>query len=311
MKTYKVLIKAYVNSANAFQGYYIGIPSPLTAIGFAEHIKLEILKILKDNNYTEELNSLNIDKPEKSFDFITIKNTSYGFDGASFKISNSHERFSNYMKNAKTDTINPAIVDNRTFSSKFFVSFDINLHNDIKYLEKEDLEELINYCVSKSTFSGGKIFSHKDSVLVISTRNQEEIKKEIYNNLKENNTAWFIIEDFNEKSLEKFNEIEDFSTLNDLEKLMFITKKKKDKNFKFEYDSLTDGYYIATNLGYTYINKEKEPSDRFKYNYVFAEPILSIVRARSLDSYGKNKELNVFWNLKEFENKILTNGEKI
>lgn len=316
MKTYNILIKARVENANAFQGYYIGVPTPITAISFAEFIKLELLREFKKNEYLDSLKNYDPLTPYNSFDFATIHQIAFGFEALRYKLNKGHERYANYTKSAKTDSINAPTVDMRKFSSDFFISFKLELKQDLEYVEEKYIKIILINILKRSGFSGGKIFEvFENNILILDDTDLhnefESFDKMLSKKLKFKEQIWFLIENFTNNSFNAFLEdVPEFKNLSSFDQFIHVIKKKNDKDSSIEYHKILDGYYIPNIKGYKFLQSIQEPNNICKYNNVFAEPILGVVRARSLDSYLKNpKECEIFWSLEQKENYIIAKAK--
>lgn len=317
MAKYTILIKGNVQNANAFQGYFVGMSTPNTAISFAEHMKLGILKSIKESDFAG-FEHYDPNNPINSFDYITVHDVIYGFDGVSFTLHGGHEKFVSAMKG--NYDINPPIVDNKTYSSDFFVAFTLDFKRNISHFDSVILKELLYNTVNMSKFSGGKIFnSFKDNISVVT---QRELSEE-YNgmagflrfNLKRGSAAWFIVEQFSKNYSNTFEAIAEYSKLTDLDKILYIVRRKKwtTKKIKQEknYDQVLDGYYVPMTIGYRFLNSLSEPKDKFKFTNSYSEPLLGVVRCRSLDSFLNDPTYEVVWNNELHNDSVLSKAKSI
>lgn len=317
MAKYTILIKGNVQNANAFQGYFVGMSTPNTAISFAEHMKLGILKSIKESDFSG-FDKYDPDHPVNSFDYISVHDVIYGFDGVSFTLHGGHEKFVSAMKG--NYDINPPIVDNKTYSSDFFVSFTLDFKRNISNFDKASLKEILYNTVNISKFSGGKIFSaFKDNISVVSqhelSENYNDMAGFLKSNLKRGGTAWFLIEQFSENYSNMFNAIEEYSKLTDLDKILYIVKRekwttKKNKKTK-DYDQVIDGYYVPMTIGYRFLNGLEDPKDKFKFQNSYSEPLLGVVRCRSLDSFLNDPVYEVVWNNELHKNLVISKAKSI
>ena len=317
MARYTILVKANVQNANAFQGYFVGMSTPNTAISFAEHIKLGILKSIKESNF-DGFDSYDPQEPSNSFEYINVEDIIYGFDGVSFDLHGGHEKFVSAMKG--NYDINPPIIDNKTFSSDFFITFTLDFKRNISNFDKNILKDIIYNLVNMSKFSGGKIFNaFKDNIEVVS---QREIKDDfsdiaglLKNKLKRGHAAWFLVEQFSDIYLNAFNNVEEYVELSDIDKILYIVKRAKWTTRKnkvaTEYDHILDGYYVPMTIGYRFLDNLSEPRSRFKFKYAYSEPLLGVVRCRSLDSFLNDPIHEVVWNNELHSDLILSIAKSI
>lgn len=317
MAKYTILIKGNVQNANAFQGYFVGMSTPNTAISFAEHMKLGILKSLKESD-PSMFEDYDTNHPINSFDYIEVQDVIYGFDGSNFTLHGGHEKFVSSMKG--NYDINPPIVDNKTYSSDFFVAFNLYFKGSISNFDTDSLKEILYNTVNMSKFSGGKVFNaFKDNIYVVT---QNELKTEfnglsglLKHVLKRGLSAWFFVEQFSENYRNAFEQNEEYKKLNDLEKILYVVKRdrpstRKEKKHK-TYDPILDGYYVPMTLGYRFLSKLVDAQDKFKFKNSYSEPLLGIVRCRSLDSFLHDPVYEIVWNNEFHQDSVLTVAKSI
>lgn len=320
---YTISFNAMVENANAFHGYVAGFSPPLTIYGFSEFLKLEIIKNMKLNpeiycdflKSTEEFESNN----NASFDYAKIGSFIYGFCGNTFKLNRGHEAFVTYMKEhdkyarvpkdseSKNLAANAPIVDLKSYSSDFFVSFDINFNLSLpeSSVFMEYLKKLLFKILNGNKFAGGTITNLKLNNIYIFENSIITNIEAINKNLKFKNNSWFIIE---KPDVSIKNGTESFENLINLIKRPKykenITESKENSEFNYK------KYYVPTILGYRFLESIKDPEEgsRYPYKNVLAEPMLSFVRCRSLSSFIKHEDYqDAIWVVKKNEKMIYVN----